>query len=107
APSPCTALCYARTCAAQGCGPARDGNARARDPEGGQTCRVRRALLEGEEAAAVRGSKARAGAGVPEVRHLPACEVQPRFGGDAARRAVSLPREGEGCRAGSCLEEAR
>jgi len=56
---------------------------------------------------AVRGSKARAGAGVPEVRRLPACEVQPRFGGDVARRAVSLPRKAEGCRAGSCLEEAR
>ena len=91
----------------QGCGTARRGNARARDPAGGRTRRVRGALLEGDEAAAVGGSKARAGAGVHEVRRLPACEVQPRFGGDAARRAVSLPREAEGCRAGSCLEEAR
>jgi hypothetical protein len=53
------------------------------------------------------GDKARAGAGVHEVRRLPACEVRPRVGGQAPRRAVPLRREAQGRSAGCTLEEAR
>ena len=44
---------------------------------------------------------------VHEVRRPPACQIRPRSGREAPRRAVPLPREAQGRSAGCALEETR